>query len=223
MKLEEQFGDWYPLLEDYIKSKEFSELGKFIKSRRKAFNVKVYPKQEDIFRAFKECPLKDLKVVILGNHPYINDNATGIAYGHDKSENMPGSNYVISRHIEKSVYNGLNLMFDHSMIETSNQGVLWLNTQLTVEKGSNSHFAEWRGFTDYVLSQIAENTSGLVYVFMEEETKNYIPILNKHKVNFLIDPNKQETFGETFNVVNNTLIEVAKGLGNKPKDYIIKW
>lgn len=223
MNLKEQFGDWYPLLEDYLNSKEFGDIGRFINDRIKTFNNKVYPNKIDIFKAFRECPYDKLKVIMLGNHPYCNSHANGLAYGTNSIDDVPSSNYDIERHIEDSIYNGLNLMFDNSMIESANQGVLWLNTQLTIESGDVSHTAIWNGFTKTLLDRIADNTAGLIYVFMEPETKYFANIINKHKVNFAVNPDNQQHYGDTFTEINNILIEVAKGKELEPKDYIIKW
>lgn len=66
-KLKEQFTEgWYNLLKDYLESEEFRKLGFFIQQRRNSFNVNVFPEKENVFKAFKECPLENLKVVIIG-------------------------------------------------------------------------------------------------------------------------------------------------------------
>lgn len=66
-KLKEIFGEeWYLLLEELLLSTYFKELGTYVKSRRNAFNVEVYPSKENVFRAFRVTPLSQLKVVILG-------------------------------------------------------------------------------------------------------------------------------------------------------------
>ena len=223
MNIKEQFGDWYPLLEDYLNSKEFNEIGKFLNERIKSFDNKVYPEKKDIFCAFRECPLDNLKVIMLGNHPYCSNQANGLAYGIKDINDKTSSNYAIENHIEGAVYNGLNLMFDNSLVETANQGVLWLNTQLTIETGDVSHKLIWQGFMSYLFSKLADTKVCIIYVFMEPETKYFADVINPHKVHFAIDPEKAVNYGDNFNKINNMLIEVAKGLDVNPKDYIIKW
>lgn len=65
--LKERMGEgWYNLMKDCIESPYFAKLGRFLTERRNTFNVNVFPEKENVFRAFKLCPLENLKVVIIG-------------------------------------------------------------------------------------------------------------------------------------------------------------
>ncbi len=67
----------WPELESLVDSSQFDFTVEEIKSKGK----KIYPKRQDIFKAFRLCPLNEVQVVILGQDPYHNGQATGLALG----------------------------------------------------------------------------------------------------------------------------------------------
>lgn len=226
MTIEEQFGDWYELLEDYLKTEEFKQLGFFINERNRTFNTVVSPLKDRIFKAFRECPLEKLKVVFIGNQPYDNPIiANGLAYGINNVWNTPPcSNYELERYVESEMYDGLNLHFDNSLISLANQGTLWLNTSLTTENiKPELHSEKWKNFIEYLSNKLAEEKVAIIYVFMTKESKKLLPLLNKHKVNFPIDASEEDKLLGVFSKINEILTEVAKGLDIDPSEYIIKW
>lgn len=115
----------------------------------------VFPKKQEIFRAFDECKLEKLKVLILGQDPYHSENmADGLAFSASKSKKMPPSLRNIYKSIENS---GFKMNFDdYDLGHLAKQGVMLLNTSLTVEKNNaNSHKdIGWEIFTDNVIKKI---------------------------------------------------------------------
>lgn len=234
MTLEEHFGSWYDLLKEYLHSDEFTALGNMINQRRQSFNVNVYPSKEDVFKAFRLCDYNNLKVVILGQDPYYTDNmASGLAFGvKDPLGKIPPSLKNIQKEVEADVYDGLKLDFDHSLESWAKQGVLLINTSLTVEENNpGCHIKYWEKFIDYLFNQLAEDKVGIVYICWGNHAKKYIPTFNKHKTNFVLQsahPSPLSAHNGFFNskpfsFTNDILSEVAKGIDEDPIKYRIKW
>lgn len=124
----------------------------------------ILPEKKEVFRAFRECPLEELKVVILGQDPYPGrigtfTRATGLAFAnrsHLINSLSPSLQKIVER-IEED--NGqLMLSFNPELTQWASQGVLLLNTALTVrERQINSHGALWRGFIESLLPRIPES------------------------------------------------------------------
>lgn len=127
---------------------EPENIGKTIKT--------IYPSDTLIFRAFKLCKLTDLKVVILGQDPYHDGSAIGLAFD-NKGNSVIKSPSL--RNIQKELVNeGFNTSLSYKVSTGTplghlpEQGVLLLNTALTVEAGKpESHLEIWKPFTQKLL------------------------------------------------------------------------
>lgn len=118
-----------------------------------------YPDRENIFRVFS-MPLQEIKVVIIGQDPYPNGEAIGLAFGINKISKMPASLRVINNEITKSMNKGFDWTLDVTLQKWFNQGVFLLNAALTVErKQAGSHIGYWEWFTREVISIIAKEVS----------------------------------------------------------------
>lgn len=124
--------------------------------------IVFYPESNDIFRVFS-MPLEDIKVVILGQDPYPNGEAIGLAFAVKEGTKLPGSLRVI----KQEVYSSLPLDSTADAVtpldnwETLEHwvkdGVFLLNTALTVEsKQAGSHLQYWEWFTREVVKIISE-------------------------------------------------------------------
>ena len=76
-KIKEQVGDWWPILNPVLDSQRFMKLRDDLRQEYKTNTC--YPAQKDIFRAFELTQFRDLRVVIIGQDPYHNGMATGLA------------------------------------------------------------------------------------------------------------------------------------------------
>ena len=134
----------------------------------------MYPDKKDIFKAFKMTPFDDVKVVILGQDPYFDGSATGLAFANkDDSLRMSPSLEKIKECIEKE--NGmLHLDFDITLESWANQGVLLLNTALTVEKYKpNSHLDVWKKFTATILSTLTIKKDPIHFCLWGKKAQEY--------------------------------------------------
>ena len=171
--IEKQVGDWYPLLEPIVKSNYFKSLTTSIK-KSKAEGRIIYPDTKLTFRAFKLCPLSNLRVVILGQDPYHDGSATGLAFANsNNSLRVSPSLSWIKKALEHE-YKTLCLDFDYDLTSWTDQGVLLLNTALTVEKGkAGSHTVLWNEFTKQLLTSLSGNIDNIVYVLWGKKAQDY--------------------------------------------------
>lgn len=125
----------------------------------------VYPPKEDIYNAFKHCPLDKVKVVILGQDPYHGaGQAHGLSFSVNKGIALPPSLRNIYRELEQDV-DFINP--NHGdLTYWAKQGVLLLNDVLTVKAaaaGSHQKLG-WEQFTEHVISFLSEQKSDLVFM-----------------------------------------------------------
>ena len=154
---------WYELLKDEFEKDYFLKLRQFIKNEYKT--KQIFPHPKNIFKAFELTPVNDVKVVILGQDPYHGaDQAHGLAFSVQENIKIPPS----LSNIYKELYDDLNIPIKRSgnLEYWAKQGVLLLNSVLTVESGkANSHKnIGWEKFTENVISLISKKKEILVFL-----------------------------------------------------------
>ena len=141
---------WEELLQEEMVAPYFKELCERVAQRRAC--TTVYPPQEREFYALEMTPPENVRAVILGQDPYHEPNqAMGLAFSVEKGTPYPPS----LRNIFKELSDDLGIDTAHGDLTAwARQGVLLLNTVLTVEKGkANSHAAwGWQKFTDAIIA-----------------------------------------------------------------------
>lgn len=124
-----------------------------------------YPKYEDIYNAFKLTKYNDIKVVIIGQDPYHEENqAHGLAFS-VLNNKAPKS----LQNIFKELYSDLNIKRTNTNLsDWAKQGVFLINSTLTVKKHeANSHKnIGWQTFTDNVIKEIEKNDNIIVYILL---------------------------------------------------------
>ena len=152
------------------------KLGILLATRKKEVNI--LPRTDCIFRAFKETPYSDVRVVILGMDPYhsIIKNqavATGLAFESGIWNYIPPSLGNILKELSDDIGDG-----EADLTSWAKQGVLLINTALTVEEGNaGSHARYWEPFTEAVLKSLSE-TTGLIYCLWGRHAKMYKKYIN---------------------------------------------
>ena len=155
-------NDWKYLLEKEIKKNYFNSIISTIKSCQKKQLLNPDPKK--IFRAFKETNLNNLKLVILGQDPYHGENqANGLAFGVDNKIKTPPSLINIFKEIYESTHHEPNANKD--LLHWAHQGVLLLNTSLSVELFKPNSHAEigWSILTNAVIKEISTVKKNIVF------------------------------------------------------------
>ena len=169
MSIKEQVGEWHTILDPIFRSGFFRKLTD--QHRHHMTNSIVYPKRGKTFRAFQMCPFESLKVVILGQDPYHDGSATGLAFANDGGGRISSS----LRNIIQTVKNDFGAVDVNPNLESwAKQGVLLLNTALTVEKGkAGSHVNMWMPFTRDFITRLSVLKPNLIWVFWGKKAQEY--------------------------------------------------
>lgn len=126
----------------------------------------IYPPQEDVFNAFKYTAFEEVKVVILGQDPYHGPNqAHGLAFSVKPEVAIPPSLLNMYKELSQDVP-GFHMPSHGNLVKWAEQGVLLLNTVLTVERGlAHSHAnLGWETFTDRVIESLNTHREHLVFL-----------------------------------------------------------
>lgn len=185
MTLDEYFGDWMKVIDRTELNNVMAKVGQ--EYRRKP----LCPAQSNVFRAFELCPFKDLKVVMLGQNPYPQKGvATGILFGNrrevDEDNLSPSLNIVKEAAINFEVPHYC-ITFDQTLESWAKQGILMLNSALTVEMNKvGSHVMVWRPFIAKLLKNLSECDTAIVYVLFGRQAQTFKPYINS-RFNHIIE------------------------------------
>ena len=155
-------NSWDEVLSDEFKSEYYLKLREFLK--KEYFSRTIYPPMNDIFNALKLTPYEKVKVVILGQDPYHEKGqAEGLCFSVPKGVKTPPSLVNIFKEIKD------DLNIDNTSPELScwaKQGVLLLNTSLTVREGqANSHSGKgWVILTDAIIKKLNDRKQPIVFL-----------------------------------------------------------
>ncbi len=140
-------------------------------AKQRAQGISIFPTQEDVFHAFEFTDLADINVVILGQDPYhgiSKDNtpqAHGLAFSVQNGVKIPPSLVNIYKELTKDIDSFVTP--NHGNLTAwAQQGVLLLNTVLTVQQGQAHSHAKlgWETFTDKIIDQINQYNDGCVFI-----------------------------------------------------------
>nr|WP_117233800.1 uracil-DNA glycosylase [Vibrio maerlii] len=158
-------NNWQALIEQEKAEPYFVEMESKIESRRKA-GVKVFPQPEDIYSAFEATPLDQVKVVIIGQDPYHGaGQAHGLSFSVHPGVKIPPSLRNMYKELAEDI-EGFELPKHGYLQSWAEQGVLLLNTVLTVEEGSAHSHAKfgWETFTDVVIKTLSQQKQPIVFL-----------------------------------------------------------
>lgn len=178
MTAEKYLGDWMKVIDR-------NELAKVLNELTIEYRLKpICPLKADIFRAFRLCPLSSLNIVMLSQDPYPQkDVATGIAFGNKRDiieENLSPSLKIIKECVINYEIPHKFINFDNSLEKWSKQGILMLNSALTVEMNRpGSHSMLWRQFTAKLLKNLSAYSTGIIYVLFGKQAQTFKPYINK--------------------------------------------
>ena len=171
---------WNALLSSEFEKPYFQALTAFVKKEYSEHTC--YPKGKEIFAAFDQCPVENLKVVLLGQDPYHGEGqANGLSFSVRDGIAHPPSLVNIFREIEED----LKLPYPESgnLSRWAEQGVLLLNATLTVRANTaGSHQGQgWETFTDAVIKCISDNCQHIVFLLWGSFAKKKIALIDTQK------------------------------------------
>lgn len=217
-------NDWNELLQDEFKKEYYLNLREFLKKEYSTYII--YPNMYDIFNALKYTSYKQTKVVILGQDPYHGENqAHGLAFSVKPEVKTPPS----LLNMYKELNNDLGCFIPNNgyLASWANQGVLLLNTVLTVRAGeANSHKNKgWEIFTDKIIEILNDRDEPVIFVLWGANARKKKELINLEKHYVLEAPHPSPLsasrgfFGcSHFSKINNIL----EKLENRPIDWQIQ-
>lgn len=171
---------WKQVLTGEFTQEYFQKLIDFVKSE---YSEKViYPPGPFIFNAFNQTPLHEVKVVILGQDPYINPGqAHGLSFSVPKGTPFPPSLNNIFKELVHDL--GVKMPQSGNLTPWAKQGVFLLNAVLSVRAGeSGSHAKQgWERFTDAAIKAVSDNNEHVVFMLWGNYAKMKIPLIDTQK------------------------------------------
>ncbi|RDI41965.1 uracil-DNA glycosylase [Falsibacillus pallidus] len=206
-------NDWDSLLSQEFEKDYFRRLEQFLGEEYETQNI--FPAKKDVFNALKYTPYHNVKVVILGQDPY---HGEGQAHGLSFSV-LPG---VATPPSLRNIFKELNAdtgaeIPAHGFLKSwSEQGVLLLNTVLTVRKGqAHSHQKKgWETFTDQIISILNEREKPVIFLLWGKPAQKKMDLIDCEKHVVLTSPHpsplsaRKGFFGSRpFSKINHLLME----------------
>lgn len=173
---------WQDVIDAEKPQPYFAQTLAFVQQQRNLGKV-IYPPEQEVFNAFHLTQFHQVKVVILGQDPYHGPNqAHGLCFSVKPGVKTPPSLVNIYKELKHDI-EGFEIP-EHGCLESwATQGVLLLNTVLTVEQGKAHSHAKcgWETFTDRVISVLSEHGNGVIFLLWGAHA---------HKKGAAIDTNK---------------------------------
>lgn len=171
---------WKELLKEEFVSPYFMNLQHFLIQETKQFDI--YPPQNLIFNAFNRTPVDKVKVVILGQDPYHGrGQAHGLSFSVPNGIKPPPSLVNIYKELVSDL--GISIPTHGSLEKWADQGVLLLNTTLTVRANSpRSHFKKgWEQFTDAAIRNLSQTRENIVFLLWGNDAKLKESLIDSNK------------------------------------------
>jgi uracil-DNA glycosylase len=211
---------WHDLLKGFLFSEDFVNIIKALENMVSE-DVRFTPPLRLVFRAFMECPIDKLKVVVVGQDPYPQLGvADGIAFSCGNTGKKEASLRYIHGAIARTVYDNSvdpkELTAD--LVEWSRQGILMLNTSLTTEVGKiGKHFALWDPFIKYLIDMLNSRAliaqKPIIWAFFGKKAQELEDLLDdsqvilraSHPASAAYAKEKQWDCNDIFNKINEKL------------------
>ena len=208
-------NNWDNILKDEFKKEYFRELVKFLNEENKTKTI--FPKNTDLFRALKLTDYSNVNVVILGQDPYHGEGeANGLCFSVNHGIQTPPSLQNMFKELKSDL--GITRT-DTDLTDWAKQGILLLNTVLTVEKDKAfSHRGKgWEVFTDKIIEKLNEKEEPIVFVLWGNAAKSKKILLTNER-HIIIESahpsplsyNKGFKDSKPFSKINNALKKLDK-------------
>lgn len=208
---------WKNVLKSEFEQKYFLSLEKFLNQEYKKNKI-IYPQASDIFNALNTLDLNKIKVVILGQDPYHGEGeAHGLSFSVQKGVKIPPSLRNIFKELESDLK--ISNLASGDLTKWAQQGVLLLNTVLTVEKdAAHSHRKQgWETLTDKVISLVSEKNDHVVFVLWGKPAQDKVKLIDttKHLVIESVHPSPLSSYrgffgSKPFSQANAWLVQHKK-------------
>lgn len=206
-------NDWESLLAEEFEKAHYLYLREFLIEEYRTRTI--FPEKDDIFNALRFTDYEDVKVVILGQDPYHGiGQAHGLSFSVKPGVKIPPSLRNIFKELNADL--GYEVPDNGYLKKWAEQGVLLLNTVLTVREGeANSHKGKgWEHFTDKVITLLNEREKPVIFILWGKPAQSKLKLIDedKHKIIMSVHPSplsaRRGFFGsKPFSKVNELLKE----------------
>jgi uracil-DNA glycosylase len=196
VKIEES---WKSALENEFEQPYFQAITVFLRKELAAGKT-IYPPGPLIFHSFNATPFDKVKVVILGQDPYIKPGeAMGLSFSVPKGVATPPSLQNIFKELREDL--NCSIPPHGDLTKWAEQGVFLLNAALTVERGNSNSHAKigWHQFTDAVIRKLSEEREGLVFMLWGNFAKQKAALIDPFKHLILEAAHPSPLAGGAFN------------------------
>ena len=214
---------WDEILQQEFSAPYFLSMSELLHDERKKFHV--FPPEEKIFAALDASPFDHTKVVILGQDPYHGaGQADGLAFSVSRNTTLPPSLRNIFKELQDDI--GVDIPTHGDLSAWARQGVLLLNTTLTVREGEagSHHGRGWETLTDAMISALNEKADPVVFLLWGTHARKKKSLISQphHVVIEGVHPSPLSAYrgffgSKPFSGVNAALEQV----GHRPIDWAI--
>ncbi|MFX4233399.1 uracil-DNA glycosylase [Aliarcobacter butzleri] len=179
---------WKDIIENEQQKLYYGKLKEEIDKRYE--NSIVFPEKQNIFKAFSLTPIDSLKVVILGQDPYHGfGQAQGLSFSTPSNVKNPPSMVNILKEINDDL-GKKSVCEDGDLTPWAKQGIMLLNTILTVEQGlpKSHHKLGWEIFTDNIIKYISDNKENVIFLLWGSPAISKTKLIDKNKHFILTAP-----------------------------------
>ncbi|PJC86206.1 uracil-DNA glycosylase [Vibrio sp. HA2012] len=181
---------WHDVIGTEKQQEYFQQTMAYVQSERDAGKV-IYPPAKDVFNAFRYTELKDVKVVIIGQDPYHGPNqAHGLCFSVLPGVKTPPSLVNMYKELAQDIP-GFEIPAHGYLKSWAEQGVLLLNTVLTVEQGkahSHAKTTGWERFTDHVIQAVNDHCDGVVFLLWGSHAQKKGRVIDRNRHHVLMAP-----------------------------------
>lgn len=173
-------GDWQELLKEEFEKDYYKELK--LKLDEEYKTKEIFPVEEELFSAFNLTQYKDVKVLILGQDPYHNnDQAHGLAFSVKEGIKIPPSLRNIYKELNADL--GIEIPNTGYLINWAKEGIMLLNTTLTVRAHTPMSHSKigWEIFTDRIIELIDEKDEPVVFILWGNHAKSKKKLIKNEK------------------------------------------
>ncbi|MEZ8807438.1 uracil-DNA glycosylase [Vibrio atlanticus] len=216
---------WESIINDERDKEYFQSVLAFVEQQRNSGKT-VYPLQEQVFSAFDMTPFESVRVVILGQDPYHGANqAHGLAFSVLPGVKIPPSLRNMYKELAQDI-EGFEIP-SHGYLDTwASQGVLMLNTVLTVEEAKAHSHAKcgWETFTDAVIAELNQRSEPIIFLLWGAHAQKKGQAIDADKHHVLVAPHpsplsaRRGFFGcQHFSMTN----ELLSSINQQPIDWTL--
>lgn len=180
-------NDWAEVLDEEFEKPYYKELREFLKHAYAS--ERVYPPMEDIYNALRVTPYASTKVVILGQDPYHGPGqAHGLSFSARPGVQPPPSLLNIFKEMESDI--GCVRPNHGCLLGWAEQGVLLLNTTLTVAQGRpKSHAGHgWETLTDAIIAKLSARQTPMVFILWGAHAQSKVALIDTHRHHIIKSP-----------------------------------